>query len=604
MNWLIKSEPSPKVTLLSLPLDQFKEIINGPHNVLIIFISGLLAGALLCYYTQSLPFFTKTSLDEDNGTSILSNISSASPSSDLAGKSSGRSRRSKTPLRLARSADNPALRVLLDEQLSRGILFFGEKGQKRIEESYVIVVGLGGVGSHAAHMLARSGVGKLRLIDFDHVTLSSLNRHAVATRDDVGRSKVAVCRDHFADIIPSCHVEAVRKLFNKDTANDLDVFGDIPNTTSEENSLNDDSSFPSARPDYVIDCIDDVETKADLLEACASKGLRVISAMGAGAKSDPTRVVIAKLHAETTNAPLLRQLRFTLRKRHLLRIGATLLPEEEKFIHEMKGNNSSTKGQQQKQSNAKSRKRQRKRDPVWFDNVDIIYSSQRPVAKLKELDEDQKDDPSQWGAMPHMRVRTLPVFGAIPAVFGMTAACQILCNLSRTISCDAQECEPVAHSYVQDQYQRLLAREAKHFDNPEPLRIHAQGRKYKQKQKKVDGTTEKDEGMNSSEQIGTPVCSRDDVRFVIEEIWKKKSSNSFQRKRLCLTRFDRGKPALLDNLVLLTYNEADRHDSWTKAITEGKNPDELGIKALFTTKQHEQTQKRLEKFSSHLVKKT
>jgi tRNA A37 threonylcarbamoyladenosine dehydratase len=71
---------------------------------------------------------------------------------------------------------------LMAEQLSRNTLFFGEAGQKKIGEAFVIVVGLGGVGSHAAHMLARAGIGKLRLVDFDQVTLSSLNRHAIATR--------------------------------------------------------------------------------------------------------------------------------------------------------------------------------------------------------------------------------------------------------------------------------------------------------------------------------------------------------------------------------------------------------------------------------------
>jgi hypothetical protein len=71
---------------------------------------------------------------------------------------------------------------LMVEQLSRNTLFFGEAGQKKIGEAFVIVVGLGGVGSHAAHMLARAGIGKLRLVDFDQVTLSSLNRHAIATR--------------------------------------------------------------------------------------------------------------------------------------------------------------------------------------------------------------------------------------------------------------------------------------------------------------------------------------------------------------------------------------------------------------------------------------
>ena len=78
----------------------------------------------------------------------------------------------------------------MEEQLSRNTLFFGQRGQGQLKDAFVVVVGLGGVGSHCAHMLARSGVGRLRLVDFDQVSLSSLNRHAVATHADVGRPKV------------------------------------------------------------------------------------------------------------------------------------------------------------------------------------------------------------------------------------------------------------------------------------------------------------------------------------------------------------------------------------------------------------------------------
>ena len=109
-------------------------------------------------------------------------------------------------------ADDPDI---WEEQLSRNKQFFAERcvmtekgktweahdGQADIEDASVVVVGLGGVGSHAAHMLARAGIKRLRLIDFDQVTLSSLNRHAVADRADVGKPKVVVCAEHFASSI-------------------------------------------------------------------------------------------------------------------------------------------------------------------------------------------------------------------------------------------------------------------------------------------------------------------------------------------------------------------------------------------------------------------
>ena len=90
-----------------------------------------------------------------------------------------------------RAPPTAADQELMKEQLSRNTLFFGERGQQKLAGAFVVVVGLGGVGSHCAHMLARSGIGRLRLVDFDQVSLSSLNRHAVATHADVGRPKAS-----------------------------------------------------------------------------------------------------------------------------------------------------------------------------------------------------------------------------------------------------------------------------------------------------------------------------------------------------------------------------------------------------------------------------
>ena len=110
---------------------------------------------------------------------------------------------------------------LMEEQLSRIESFFGEKPFQNIKDAFVIVVGLGGVGSHAAHMLARSGIRKLRLVDFDNVTLSSLNRHAVATRSDVGISKVEATKAHLLEIVPHCEIEAIPLMFEADAADEL-----------------------------------------------------------------------------------------------------------------------------------------------------------------------------------------------------------------------------------------------------------------------------------------------------------------------------------------------------------------------------------------------
>ncbi|KAF1794791.1 Nitrophenylphosphatase-like domain [Phytophthora cactorum] len=149
------------------------------------------------------------------------------------------SRASKSVVTTPRGTDASA-QELLEEQLSRISAFFGPEGFAKVKDAFVVVVGLGGVGSHAAHMLARSGVGKLRLVDFDNVTLSSLNRHAVATRGDVGLSKVAAMKRHLHEIVPDCEVEDMAVMFEADSADEL----------------------LEGNPTYVLDCIDDVKTKS------------------------------------------------------------------------------------------------------------------------------------------------------------------------------------------------------------------------------------------------------------------------------------------------------------------------------------------------------
>ncbi|KAB2057615.1 hypothetical protein ES319_A11G180100v1 [Gossypium barbadense] len=182
---------------------------------------------------------------------------------------------------------------IVSEQLTRNIQFFGLDSQQKVTSSYVVVIGLGGVGSHAASMLLRSGVGKLLLVDFDQVSLSSLNRHAVATRADVGIPKAECLKKHFSSIFPECQVDAKVLLYD---------------VSSEEEIL-------SGNPDFVLDCIDNIDTKVALLAACVRKGLKVLSATGAGARADPTRIRVADLR-ESTNDPLSRSVRHRLRKDH------------------------------------------------------------------------------------------------------------------------------------------------------------------------------------------------------------------------------------------------------------------------------------------------
>ena len=162
--------------------------------------------------------------------------------------------------------------TLAEEQFKRNIQFLGEESFAKLANSKIVIVGLGGTGSHAAHLLARSGAGFIRMIDFDQVSLSSLNRHAVATRADVGKPKVDVMRDHLLKTVPACICECVRDIFSLDNGRRL-LFSSNPT------DLNSDLDF---KPDFVVDCIDNVETKAFLLSLCHQENIPVITSCGAG----------------------------------------------------------------------------------------------------------------------------------------------------------------------------------------------------------------------------------------------------------------------------------------------------------------------------------
>jgi hypothetical protein len=108
-----------------------------------------------------------------------------------------------------------------EELLSRVKSFFGDENFDKLKTSFVIIVGLGGVGSHATNMLVRSGVSKVRLIDFDQVTLSSLNRHAVASMEDVGISKAITLKNRLLKVVPWCDITAITEMFKGSEAERL-----------------------------------------------------------------------------------------------------------------------------------------------------------------------------------------------------------------------------------------------------------------------------------------------------------------------------------------------------------------------------------------------
>ncbi|KAI5434686.1 hypothetical protein KIW84_021491 [Lathyrus oleraceus] len=215
---------------------------------------------------------------------------------------------------------------IVSEHLSRNIQFFGFESQQKVSASYVVVVGLGGVGSHAASMLLRTGIGKLLLVDFDQML--------------------------------------------------------APQKLSALRSI----SYQSFRshPDYVLDCIDNIDTKVALLAACVRRGLKVISATGAGARADPTRIRIADIR-ESTNDPLSRSVRHRLKKEYGIEGGIT-----------------------------------------------VVFSLEKPKIKLLpfKAPNGEEENPSDYQVVPGFRVRIIPVLGTIPAIFGQIMASYTLTNLA------------------------------------------------------------------------------------------------------------------------------------------------------------------------------
>lgn len=180
----------------------------------------------------------------------------------------------------------------MTEEFTRTTLLLGEEGLARLQSAHVIVFGIGGVGGFTAEALARAGIGALTLVDADTVAPSNLNRQIIALRSTLGRPKAEVMGERVLDINPSCRV-TVRQVF-----------------CTPENS----EELLAGNPDYIVDAIDTVSSKLDLVQKAGELGIPIISCMGAGNKLDPTRFEVADLF-ETSVCPLCRVMRRELSKR-------------------------------------------------------------------------------------------------------------------------------------------------------------------------------------------------------------------------------------------------------------------------------------------------
>lgn len=180
----------------------------------------------------------------------------------------------------------------MSDRFSRLRLLYGAEGLARLRGASAAVVGIGGVGSFATEALARSGLGRLTLIDFDVVAPSNINRQLHALEGTVGKAKVQIMAERCRAINPEIAVEPIREFFGAENAETLL-----------------DRGF-----DAVLDCIDTISAKLLLIETCWKRGIPIFSAMGAAGKVDPGAVAVADLF-ETRHCRLARILRKELRKR-------------------------------------------------------------------------------------------------------------------------------------------------------------------------------------------------------------------------------------------------------------------------------------------------
>lgn len=194
--------------------------------------------------------------------------------------------------------------------LSRTQLLIGEEALLRLARSHVLVVGLGGVGSYAAEFIARSGVGKMTIIDGDVVDPTNRNRQLPALATNHGVSKALIMEERLKAINPELNLTVIREFIN-------------PEMVLQQLSV---------RPDYIIDAIDSITPKVTFIRLAYEQGMKIVSSMGAGAKLDPTQLKVVDI-SKTWNCPFAQQVRKYL-KQHNIRKGIKVVFSPENPVKE------------------------------------------------------------------------------------------------------------------------------------------------------------------------------------------------------------------------------------------------------------------------------
>ena len=250
---------------------------------------------------------------------------------------------------------------MVQREFTRTARLLGEEAIDKLGRSRVAVFGIGGVGGHVAEALARSGVGTLDLIDDDKVCPSNINRQIIATSSSVGRYKVDVAKERLEDINPAIRICGWRTFFGPETADQFDF----------------------AEYDYVVDAIDTVTGKLELISCAKAAGVPVISSMGAGNKLDPTAFEVADIY-ETSVCPLARVMRRECRKRGI-------------------------------------------------DHLKVVYSREEPLVPLDIFEEEPDADNGavESGRDPSRRRATPGSIAFVPSVAGLIIAGEVVRDLIR-----------------------------------------------------------------------------------------------------------------------------------------------------------------------------
>ncbi len=202
----------------------------------------------------------------------------------------------------------------MDTQFTRTEWMLGEAAVERLKASHVAIFGVGGVGGFCVEALARAGVGEITIVDKDVVDITNINRQIIALHTTVGREKVEVMKERIESINPSCKVNVNNSFVLRDNIDEFDW-----------------DSF-----DYICDCVDTVTAKIAIIEKAKEAGAKVISAMGAGNKLDPTQFKVADI-SKTKVDPLARVMRRELKQRGISGVKCVYSEEEPKVKLETPG---------------------------------------------------------------------------------------------------------------------------------------------------------------------------------------------------------------------------------------------------------------------------